>query len=81
LRAGNDTKVRALVYVAAFTPDAGQSMGDQVNAHSAPPGLGGVTPFGEGFLEMSEASWIANVAQDLPEQGARMLAVVQTPSR
>ncbi len=77
--AGNDPKVKALVYVAAFAPDAGQSTGDQVGAHPAPPGLGGVTPFGEGFLKMSEASWIANVAQDLPEQDARVLAAVQTP--
>lgn len=77
--AGNDPKVKALVYVAAFAPDAGQSTGDQVNAHPTPPGLGGVTPFGEGFLKMSEASWIANVAQDLPEQDARVLSAVQTP--
>ena len=77
--AGNDPKVKALVYVAAFAPDAGQSTGDQVNAHPTPPGLGGVTPFGDGFLKMSEASWIANVAQDLPEQEARVLAAVQTP--
>jgi len=77
--AGNDPKVKALVYVAAFAPDAGQSTGDQVNAHPTPPGLGGVTPFGDGFLKMSEESWIANVAQDLPEQEARVLAAVQTP--
>ncbi|WJI14993.1 alpha/beta hydrolase [Pseudoxanthomonas winnipegensis] len=77
--AGNDPKVRALVYVAAFAPDAGESTGDQVGQHPPPPGLGGVVPFGEGFLKMGEASWIANVAQDLPEEEARTLAVVQTP--
>lgn len=77
--AGNDLKVRALVYVAAFAPDAGESTGDQVGQHPPPPGLGGVVPFGDGFLKMGEASWIANVAQDLPEEEARTLAVVQTP--
>ncbi|TAA12069.1 alpha/beta hydrolase [Pseudoxanthomonas winnipegensis] len=77
--AGNDPKVRALVYVAAFAPDAGESTGDQVAQHPPPPGLGGVVPFGDGFLKMGEASWIANVAQDLPEEEARTLAVVQTP--
>lgn len=77
--AGNDPKVKALVYVAAFAPDAGQSTGDQVNAHPAPPGLGGVVPVGEGFLKMSAESWVTNVAQDLPEADARVLAVVQTP--
>lgn len=77
--AGNDPKVKALVYVAAFAPDAGLSTGDQVGAHPAPPGLGGAVPFGEGYLKMSEASWIANVGQDLPEEDAKVLAVVQTP--
>lgn len=77
--AGHDPKVRALVYVAAFAPDAGESTGDQVGQHAPPPGLGGVVPFGEGFLKMGQASWIANVAQDLPEEEARILSVVQTP--
>lgn len=71
--------MRALVYVAAFAPDAGESTGDQVGQHPPPPGLGGVVPFGDGFLKMGETSWIANVAQDLPEEEARTLAVVQTP--
>lgn len=77
--AGTDPKVKALVYVAAFAPDAGQSTGDQVGAHEAPPGLGGVTDIGNGKLMMSVESWITNVAQDLPESEARLLAAVQTP--
>ncbi len=77
--AGHDPKVKALVYVAAFAPDAGQSTGDQAGAHPAPPGLGGVAPFGDGYLKMGVDSWINNVAQDLPEEDARVLAVTQTP--
>ena len=78
-QAGTDPKVKALVYVAAFAPDIGQSTGDQVAAHPAPPGLGGVTDQGGGHLMMSVESWIANVAQDLPETEARVLAATQTP--
>jgi pimeloyl-ACP methyl ester carboxylesterase len=77
--AGNDAKVKALVYVAAFAPEAGQSTGDQVAAHPAPPGLGGVAPDGQGHLLMAVDSWIHNVAQDLPEADARLLAATQTP--
>ena len=77
--AGNHPKVKALVYVAAFAPDAGQSTGDQVAAHPAPPGLGGVQDDGAGHLWMSTESWIANIAQDLPETEARLLAAVQGP--
>ncbi|MCK8784387.1 alpha/beta hydrolase [Roseomonas sp. NAR14] len=77
--AGNDPKVKALVFVAAFAPDAGQSTGDQVSAHPAPPALGGVVPFGNGYLKMSPESWIHNVAQDLGREDALLLSVVQTP--
>lgn len=77
--AGNDPKVKALVYVAAFAPDVGQSTGDQVGAHPAPPGLSGVHDDGTGHLKMSVESWIANVAQDLPEAEARILAALQPP--
>lgn len=77
--AGNDPKVKALVYVAAFAPKVGQSTGDQVAAHPAPPGLGGVTDDGRGHLMMGVESWIENVAQDLPEAEARVLSATQTP--
>jgi pimeloyl-ACP methyl ester carboxylesterase len=77
--AGNHPQVKALVYVAAFAPDAGQSTGDQVAAHPAPPGLSGVTDDGHGHFMMSTQSWIENVAQDMPEAEARILAATQTP--
>lgn len=77
--AGNSPNVKALVYVAAFAPDAGQSTGDQVGAHEAPSGISGVTNIGKDRLMMSVESWISNVAQDLPESEARLLAAVQTP--
>ena len=77
--AGIDPKVRALVYVAAFAPEVGQSTGDQVGAHPPPPGLGGVRDDGTGGLMMSVESWIANVGPDLPEAEARLLAAVQAP--
>ena len=77
--AGNAPNVKALVYVAAFAPDVGQSTGDQVQAHDAPPGLSTAAPYGEGFLKMSAEGWINNVAQDLPDDEARVLATVQPP--
>lgn len=49
-QAGNSPNVKALVYVAAFAPDVGQSTGDQVDAHEAPPGLSGVTDIGTASL-------------------------------
>lgn len=77
--AGNDPKVKALVYVAAFAPDAGQSTGDQVAAHEQPPALAGIRNDGAAYLRMSAESWVENIAQDLSEEEARILAVLQTP--
>jgi pimeloyl-ACP methyl ester carboxylesterase len=77
--AGSDPKVKALVFVAAFAPDIGQSTGDQVAAHAAPPGLGEVRDRGDGTLMMSVDGWVKNVAQDLPEAEAKTLSAVQSP--
>ena len=77
--AGDDPKVKALVFVAAFAPEVGQSTGDQVAAHPAPPGLGEISPDSSGSYLMSVNGWINAVAQDLPEEDARILAATQPP--
>lgn len=77
--AGSDPKVKALVFVAAFAPDVGQSTGDQVAGHAAPPGLGEVSLDRSGSYRMSVNGWINAVAQDLPEEDARILAATQPP--
>lgn len=77
--AGNDPKVKALVFVAAFAPKAGESVGDQVGAHAPPPALSKIVDSGDGFLMLSEEAWIADVAHDLPKADARVLAITQTP--
>lgn len=77
--AGVHPKVAALVYVAAFAPRPGESTGDQVAAHPAPPALVGIAPDSDGRLLMAASSWIADIAQDLPESEARLLAATQTP--
>ncbi|MEA1649963.1 alpha/beta hydrolase [Nitrospirillum sp. BR 11164] len=77
--AGNDLKVKALVYVAAFAPGAGQSTGDLVGAHAPPPALSKIIDDGAGFLTLSAEGWVRDVGQDLPEEEARLLAVLQPP--
>jgi pimeloyl-ACP methyl ester carboxylesterase len=77
--AGNDPRVKALVYVAAFAPKAGETVGALVNAHPAPPGLAQVREDGTGFLTLTQQGWINDVGQDLPEAEARLLAIIQPP--
>ncbi len=78
-QAGNDPKVKALVFVAAFAPDVGQSTGDQVAAYPALPALADVSSDRSGRHRMSVNGWVNAVAQDLPEQDARLLAATQPP--
>ncbi len=78
-QAGNDPKVKALVFVAALPPNVGESVGDLVGSHPPPPGLGQIVKAGPGLLKLSPQGWINDVAQDLPEADARVLAVVQPP--
>jgi pimeloyl-ACP methyl ester carboxylesterase len=77
--AGNDPKVKALVYVAAFAPDAGETVGEAVGRYPSPPGLAHISDDGAGFLTLSAEGWVTDVGPDLPEEEARVLAVLQPP--
>src|SRR6266568_6882266 len=48
--AGNDPKVAGLVYVAAFAPDANQSITEISKPFPPPPGLSKVKPLTDGFI-------------------------------
>lgn len=77
--AGNDPKVQALVYVAAFAPAVGETVGDLVGRYPNPPGLEKIGDDGAGNLKLSVEGWLEDVAHDLPEEEARTLAVLQPP--
>ena len=77
--AGNDRKVAALVYVAAFVPDAGESINDLGKGHPAPPWVAKLVVDRGGFASLP-ADVVANdFAQDLPAADARLLAAKQGP--
>src|SRR5258708_3365902 len=66
-QAGNDPKVKSLVYVAAFAPDAGESAGS-LGASAPPSPMGAeVHPDAQGFLLLTQERGFAGVAQDLTE--------------
>lgn len=77
--AGNDPKVKALVYVAAFAPAAGEALGPLVGKYPNPPALGKIKDDGKGNLTLAVEGWVEDVANDLPEAEARVLAAVQPP--
>jgi pimeloyl-ACP methyl ester carboxylesterase len=76
-QAGDDPKVAALVYVSAFAPDIGESGSSLIGAHPTPPALSTVVTDSAGFTYQTVEGMVSNVAPDLPEADARVLAVTQ----
>lgn len=79
--AGDTDQVVALVYVAAFAPDAGQSTNDLQAGHPAPEYLPFLRPDSGGFLHFLAAEMPRFFAQDLPSELANVLAATQGPIR
>ncbi|RDZ27287.1 alpha/beta fold hydrolase [Lysobacter silvisoli] len=73
-QAGDDPKVSALVYVAAFAPDAGESSSQQLQRYQMTPGAQKLQNQG-GFLSLSQEAVATDFAQDLaPEAQAQVYA-------
>jgi pimeloyl-ACP methyl ester carboxylesterase len=77
--AGDNPKVKALVYVAAFAPDKGESV--QELSGNGPPteGLKAVHPDAKGFLSIEPAAYPHVFAGDVPTAEAAELAKKQLP--
>jgi pimeloyl-ACP methyl ester carboxylesterase len=75
--AGNDPKVASLVYVAAFAPDSGQSIGDISKAFPKPAGTDELRPQSDGFLLLSPKGVQEDFAQDLTAPEKALLVAVQ----
>ncbi len=70
--AGNNAHVKTLVYVAAFQPDAGESLGSL--QAKTPPAGNSVKPSADGFLYIDPAQFHADFAADLPKKQADFMA-------
>jgi pimeloyl-ACP methyl ester carboxylesterase len=75
--AGNDPKVVGLVYVAAFAPDAGQSIVEISKGFPKPSGLDKVAPLSDGFLLLTPDGIETGFAQDLSKEEKELLTAVQ----
>jgi pimeloyl-ACP methyl ester carboxylesterase len=71
-QAGNHAKVAGLVYVAAFAPDAGESLLTLVK--KTPPASEGVKATADGQLYFDHALFHADFAADLPAAQADFMA-------
>lgn len=79
--AGNDARVKALVYVAAFAPDSGQSTADLAGSYPAPPGSAGIAKTADGFLYLPGKSVRQDFAPDTTAAEQNRLIATQGPIR
>jgi len=76
---GGDDKVAALVFVAAFAPDVGESTADLGKNGPPPPGATSIRPDPAGYLYLTPEGVAKDFAQDLPATQTRVMAVTQGP--
>jgi pimeloyl-ACP methyl ester carboxylesterase len=77
--AGNDPKVSALVYVAAYAPDRGESLQDLSKGAPESPGQKTLRPDARGYLSIDTAALPTVFAGDLSASEAKALVAHQLP--
>ena len=78
--AGNNDKVKALVYVAAFSPKPGQSVNAILSQFPAPAWLATLHADAGGYVTWPAASWASEFATGLPAADQAALRAVQHPT-
>lgn len=77
--AASEPNVKALVYVAAYVPDAGETLGELSEKFPATPLRSALVPDAAGFLYVDRAKFHNAFCADLPEAKARVMAATQKP--
>jgi pimeloyl-ACP methyl ester carboxylesterase len=74
--AGGLDNVVGLVYVAAFAPDAGESLG-QITEQLPPQAIANAAPDSDGYVWIAQDKFHESFCQDLPADEALVMAVTQ----
>lgn len=77
--AGNDARVKSLVYVAAFAPDAGQSTADLAGSFPPPPGSAGIAKTADGYLYLPTEAVRKDFSPDVKPGEQNAIAATQGP--
>ena len=86
--AGNNPRVAGLVYVAAFAPDEGETLGGLAQGFPPTPLFGEIQPIEDGYIMLTPKGVREDFAQDLSSteqnlvlatQGATQSAILGTP--
>ncbi|MCW3481331.1 alpha/beta hydrolase [Neisseriaceae bacterium JH1-16] len=77
--AAHAPNVVGLVYIAAFAPDEGDSLGGIFARQAPPAGASHIVPDADGFLWLAPEAFRESFAGDLDETEALVMAVTQKP--
>lgn len=77
--AGNDPKVAGLVYIAAFAPDAGESIQTLIQNPAPGAPVPPILPPQDGFLLLDRSKFVASFAADVNPDLAAFMADSQVP--
>lgn len=77
--AGTDEKVKAVVYIAAFAPDKGESVSSLIANPPAGAPVPPILPPVDGFLFLDKAKFAASFAADVDADEAAFMADSQVP--
>jgi len=77
--AGNDPKVKGLVYIAAFAPDQGESVDSLIKNPVPGAPVPPILPPTDGFLLLDQAKFAASFAADVSADKAAFMAASQVP--
>ena len=77
--AGNDQKVEALVYIAAFAPDKGESVSKLIENPSPGAPVPPILPPEDGYLLLDRTKFRASFAADVDPDAAAFMADSQVP--
>ena len=75
--AGLHEKVAGLVYIAAFAPDKGDSLGGIFSRREQPPGGASIYPDEKGVLWIRYDEFHTNFCADVPEEDALVMSLSQ----
>jgi pimeloyl-ACP methyl ester carboxylesterase len=78
-QAGTDPAVAGLVYIAAFAPDRGESVGSLIKDPKPGDPVPPIVPQPDGFLLLDQARFPASFAADVAKEKAEFMAASQLP--